>query len=1680
MGQKNYTSILKRMLVMLSLIVFTNSFGQYAGTGTFTKITSLAQLTDGYYVITNESDAFLMTNGRSGTATTGYYLSASVSLTSGNIVNPSANNVWKIETNGSGRTIFNEAISKYVGWSSGNAASAEDNPANSNRWTFSYSSSKFTVNNVNTSTRQLSYNNGAPRFAAYDNANQHELQLYKLVETSPTITVGSAISGLDYAQGSGPSVGKPFTLSGSNLTANITLQAPTNFELSTAINGVYSDVLTVNHSSGSVAANTTRYVRLKAGLTATTYSGNITANSTGATQKTIAVSGTVTAPAMTIVANPDVVNFGTVPTGTTSAPQTIAITAQALTGNIALNSEHSGFQISLDGTTWSSQLTLVRTAQNDYSGTIQIRYNATTTGAQSGKVTLNVGGITYEEINFSGTGQCAVLPATPANSFSTSNNPSCGPATLAYTGTAPAGETYYWQTTANDVSIATPITSNQIISTTGSRFVRARNNTTQCWSDAIESPLVTINTAVSITTQPVNRSILVGTTTTFSVVASGSATITYQWQLNNGSEWTDIPTATANSYTTPATTMDMSGYQYRVNVTNSCGTLTSNTATLTVFEPTIVLTSNFSIFTYALGQGPSTNQVFTVSGTNLAQNITINAPTDWELSTNATFTTPLATITLVRNASNAVSNTSIYARLKAGLPQAIYLGTVEAVSTNATTKTAVLNGEVTTAVAFINVEANLGSYPDITNGTNVPVGTQNTLFAARTIGTSEAKSYRIQNLGGAVLNLSGLTITGANATDFSVTTPPPSTVAPGATVTFEVTFSPTAIGERNAIVNIPNNSSNINLFAFNIRGTGNNAIIGVSGNAIAINNGSTTISTTNNTLIGNANANTTQPTTESKPFTISNTGNVALSVTNITVSDAVNFSVSPTTATVAAGASATFTVTFNPASMGIKNATVSITNNDVTANANPFTFAVQGNATHYIPCAAGEEIIYETGFEEAEFTTQTNYQQTVFDGPSDKQWKTFYGTPTTTTPALSGSKWIQMRLYSNGNIGYTQTEFDLSNVTKVEFRGKSANAELDLMVSYSIDGGNTFINPEIFDITPNTATYNNPPVLTYVVSPTGEHPNVRIRFTVSGTAPNSGNKAISLDDIVIYGGISNTKTWNGTAWSGDGAPPTASQKAIFAGDYDTAVNGNVTACECEVQAGVTLTVAPKTTPILEERYLSVESEIVNNGTIEVLNNNSLYQTNDFANNTGTGNMIMHRISQPMYRYDLTYWSSPLTEASGYKLGGHPTMSLSPMTMFDKFYKWDHAADPQAWATINVGNEVMVPGRGYAVRAPQNYSTDPSTVQNYTATFIGIPNNGLVEHAVTGGTDKWNLIGNPYPSALDIEKFLLENRNLLEGTVYLWTHNSPLSQYQYTAHDYATFNFTGPVSTKPSASPGSNTNTPTQYVASGQSFFVKGIASGNVVYHNGMREKAHNHTFFRPANTTPVQNWDMTGKHRIWLNIFNTQGAFNQTLVGYMENATNGLDWGYDGERFSGNHVALYSLLDQKELTIQGRALPFNNQDVIPMGYNNTLTGTLQIGIDHVDGIFEGQDIFLEDLTLNVTHNLKDSAYSFNAVPGTFNDRFVLKFVNTNLGTETPEAVANGVLVYNNKGEINIKSTFENIQDVTVYDLLGRAVFESKNNSQKQFSASNIVMNEQVLIVKVTLENGAVVSKKIVY
>ena len=116
------------------------------------------------------------------------------------------------------------------------------------------------------------------------------------ISTGPSIFRGYDITGLNYEVVSGPSSSQSTTVSGTNLTNDITLTAPTNFEISESSSSGFTSSITLTPSGGSVSS-TTIYARLKQGLGVGSYSGDISCSSSGATAQTISLSGSVSAPA---------------------------------------------------------------------------------------------------------------------------------------------------------------------------------------------------------------------------------------------------------------------------------------------------------------------------------------------------------------------------------------------------------------------------------------------------------------------------------------------------------------------------------------------------------------------------------------------------------------------------------------------------------------------------------------------------------------------------------------------------------------------------------------------------------------------------------------------------------------------------------------------------------------------------------------------------------------------------------------------------------------------------------------------------------------------------------------------------------------------------------------------------------------------------------------------------------------------------------------------------------------------------------------------------------------------------------------------------------------------------------------------------------------------------------------
>jgi hypothetical protein len=550
--------------------------------------------------------------------------------------------------------------------------------------------------------------------------------------------------------------------------------------------------------------------------------------------------------------------------------------------------------------------------------------------------------------------------------------------------------------------------------------------------------------------------------------------------------------------------------------------------------------------------------------------------------------------------------------------------------------------------------------------------------------------------------------------------------------------------------------------------------------------------------------------------------------------------------------------------------------------------------------------------------------------------------------------------------------------------------------------------------------------------------------------------------------VTGVNTWNGTSWS-FGSNPLPDSPVRIQGNFDSSVNGNLLmeACSFKIVSG--------TFTVRSGDFISLKEKLVVDDAATVIfeNNASLIQENNAAINEGK--ILYKRDSQPVRMLDYTYWSSPVA--------GVTPNQFSPGTPSIRVYHWNHLT--QAWVN-GIANSPMVAGKGYIIRAPDGYpSTGTGTV--FQGSFLGVPNNGLITVPSQGGSANWNLLGNPYPSALDANKFLLANSTLLDGTIFYWTHNTlpsaalnPLFPHisSYTSDDYATYNFTGSVGL-PSISSGNNT-LPGQFIGAGQSFMVKGgTSSGNVVFNNDMRKNITGYTnsqFFRNNAT----NSEEVEKNRLWVEVIHQNGKFNQTMVGYVEGATNGLDWGYDSTMTPSGDLKIYTKIGDDKLVIQGKSLPFNSSDSIPLGFSTTLTGEFTLNLYQYDSIFENQSVYLLDNATSTFHDIKSGMYTFTSIQGTFDNRFELRFNDEALSLNPNIKTENSVLCYTNNSDIIVKSLTGQIQSVTIFDSTGRVLHKKTSLDTSEILISEIAKNNQLLLVQVENDNGVTVTKKIIF
>ena len=636
------------------------------------------------------------------------------------------------------------------------------------------------------------------------------------------------------------------------------------------------------------------------------------------------------------------------------------------------------------------------------------------------------------------------------------------------------------------------------------------------------------------------------------------------------------------------------------------------------------------------------------------------------------------------------------------------------------------------------------------------------------------------------------------------------------------------------------------------------------------------------------------------------------------------------------------------------------------------------------------------------------------------------------TIKFTGSYASQISGYSANNFQGTGTLHFAGTILQTIPVGTYANIIVDNAAGVNL-GGNTTVN--------NALTLTN-----------GTLSTAANTLTLKGATSGSGLIDTGASGTLVYNGAVAQTVSNLTANTANIL--TIDNLVGVTLGTDTTVNNDLT-----INAGSTAT-------ILSGKNVTVNNAVISNGSFVVQNNANLIQNPATVVNSNSGAITVNRSSSPLLRLDYTLWSSPV--ASQNLAAFSPLTSLAPSRFYTFNTTFNTGGVNGAYAVITDPTvATFSAGAGYLIRMPN--TADAVTPTAYAGQFTGIPNNGDVPVTLVDGAAaglRYNLVGNPYPSTISMQKFVFDNTTNIENTLWFWrkTNGAGTAYCTWQAGllvtDPGTFVTNG------------NTQTvnPLGIIQTAQGFFVEAKSGAtSLTFKNSQRVADNAGQFFKTKQVAELS--------KLWLNATNAAGDFSQMAVTYFEGATIGLD-AFDGKYINDSAFALTSNVNNGEYTIQGRPA-FDVADVVALNFKTELAGEYTIAIDHSEGIFaSGQDIYLVDSKTGTETNLKTSSYNFTAASGVDNARFSLKYQKT-LKVVASNFNENSVMVYAKNGTLYVNSGEMAINSIEVYDVQGRLIAERKNVNATTATLENLKANNQVLLVKVLGENNQVVTKKVV-
>ena len=584
-------------------------------------------------------------------------------------------------------------------------------------------------------------------------------------------------------------------------------------------------------------------------------------------------------------------------------------------------------------------------------------------------------------------------------------------------------------------------------------------------------------------------------------------------------------------------------------------------------------------------------------------------------------------------------------------------------------------------------------------------------------------------------------------------------------------------------------------------------------------------------------------------------------------------------------------------------------------------------------------------------------------------------------------------------------------------------------------------------------------------------------------------------------------------------------------------------------------VSPNSYVFVNNQFMYVEQDVnlQNNGNFYLRNNSQLLQgTSGSGANTGLGKLSIFQ-EGTVNNFQYNYWCSPVGSASisvgndpfGISLLHRPTglttsipvgilpsnnyngtsspLSIAPYWIWkfvtsSAYSQWSYVGPA---TIINSGEGFTMKGTSGtdAIIADANENVQNNSGSNQRYDFRGKPNDGTITASVSASN--FTLVGNPYPSAIDINSYLLDPSNaaVINGQAYFWeqvvVNTHILSQYQggygiynpvtqiYTPAAFWTYDGAG---NQTGGIPfGAGTSFERRFSPVGQGFMVMGTANGNVTMKNAFRVfvkegVASQSQFARNNSNSDVTNTDSEYYPEIpnvagidytqikkgpapyiRIHAMYNNGGVRPTTIAFLDTATDGFDYGADGRSPSSEAAEFYYILNDMPHEYVATAVKFDINKRIPVGFRCASATNFKVQVKDVVNFDQNQEVYLHDKVNDIYYDIKNGIFDMTLPAGDNKTQFEVTFKNTTLSTPLEDVDAMFVVAQNNENEALMLYNTQNkdITSLELYDVTGKLIIKKENiGTVSEYKISTSSYSTGVYVVKLATNDNLSISKKI--